>query len=78
MYPSDSTWLEYVKGGAVCSPWVTWVMVNMAFHFIWVSCLMVCQIYQVVQRAKAYQRCNGSTYCKSNNGYSVVTKSACE
>lgn len=63
MYPSDSTWLEYVKGGAVCSPWVTWVMVNMAFHFIWVSCLMVCQIYQVMCLAMTTnERMNAGRY----------------
>ena len=42
------TWFELVKEGAVCEPWVTWVMLNMGFHAVWVSCLTACQLYQVI------------------------------
>ena len=34
---------RYVK----CKPWVAWVAGNAAFHFMWVSTLTICQIYQV-------------------------------
>ena len=34
---------RYVK----CKPWVAWVAGNAAFHFMWVSTLTICQMYQV-------------------------------
>ena len=47
VYPVSDGWYEYVKAGALCSPWVTWILMNMIFHAFWVSCLTVCQLYQV-------------------------------
>jgi hypothetical protein len=38
-----------MKAGLLCTPWVTWVMLNMLFHMIWVTCLAACQIYQVAK-----------------------------
>lgn len=31
----------------VCSPWVAWIALNAAVHFLWVGTLLGCQLYQV-------------------------------
>jgi palmitoyltransferase len=54
---------ELVKEGAVCEPWVTWVMLNMGFHAVWVSCLTACQLYQVICLAMTTnERMNAGRY----------------
>ena len=36
-----------VKELATCNAWVGFMAGNAAFHFSWVSCLTVCQLYQI-------------------------------
>lgn len=62
-YSTSAGWYELARGGAVCNPWVSWVMLNAGFHFIWVSCLTVCQIYQVTILAMTTnERMNAGRY----------------
>jgi hypothetical protein len=63
VYPVSDGWYEYMRAGAGCNPWVTWILVNMCFHAIWVSCLTVCQLYQVMYLAMTTnERMNAGRY----------------
>jgi palmitoyltransferase ZDHHC13/17 len=31
-----------------CQPWMAWVMLNAMLHFIWVTILLICQLYQIL------------------------------
>lgn len=59
----DVTWFQLIKEGGVCEPWVTWVVLNLGFHAVWVTCLTACQIYQVVCLAMTTnERMNAGRY----------------
>lgn len=31
-----------------CQPWMAWVMANAFLHFMWVTILLICQLYQIL------------------------------
>jgi len=52
-----------LKAMAICAPWILFIMLMCLFHCIWVSCLGVCQIYQVIFLAMTTnERMNASRY----------------
>uniref|UniRef100_A0A8C9TM59 Palmitoyltransferase n=1 Tax=Scleropages formosus TaxID=113540 RepID=A0A8C9TM59_SCLFO len=45
-YAKDGFW-TYITQIAACSPWVFWMFLNSVFHFMWVTVLIMCQMYQI-------------------------------
>ena len=70
-YPrqEEETYLHNLKCAALCSPWVLFMMVMTLFHCVWVSCLGVCQVYQVfVLAMTTNERMNASRYKHFKSG----------
>jgi len=66
---SDSGLLEVVKAMCVCSPWVVTIGLMCAFHAVWVTCLAVCQLYQVIVLAMTTnERMNAGRYRHFQSG----------
>jgi len=62
-HDQDDGWLEWVRLAATCSPWVVFMVCMALFHCVWVSCLAVCQLYQVVCLAMTTnERMNAGRY----------------
>jgi len=62
-YPPESGYFGSVQAAMVCSPWVVFMMSMSVFHCVWVSCLAVCQMYQVsVLAMTTNERMNCSRY----------------
>jgi len=75
-YPDSLTWYETVKTACVCSPWVMFMLLNSLFHSCWVSCLAVCQLYQVVVLAMTTnERMNQARYKHFHTGRRGVMRS---
>jgi len=47
-YSQANSWLDHARIACMCSPWVMFMLLNCMFHSVWVSCLSVCQLYQVI------------------------------
>ncbi|XP_045480575.1 palmitoyltransferase Hip14 isoform X1 [Harmonia axyridis] len=62
-----------------CDTWVAWVSANALFHSIWVSMLLVCQLYQIsCLGMTTNERMNRGRYShfQSNSGKSPFSKGA--
>lgn len=72
-YSTSDSWYQLASEGAVCSPWVSWVMLNMGFHAVWVICLTVCQVYQVAWLAMTTnERMNAGRYKHFHSGNGTI------
>jgi len=72
----DLTWWDYIKSSCACSPWVVFMLLNCLFHSSWVSCLAVCQMYQVVILAMTTnERMNQGRYKHFHRGPRGVYRS---
>jgi palmitoyltransferase len=61
--------LSDLRDFAVCNPWVAFVGANAAFHFCWVTALVVCQSYQVFWLAMTTnERMNAGRYAHFKAG----------
>jgi len=59
----DDGYLSTLKSSALCAPWVLFILLMSLFHCIWVTCLGVCQIYQVLFLAMTTnERMNAARY----------------
>jgi len=68
-YKNDAGYFDNLKAAAMCSPWVLFILIMALFHCIWVSCLGVCQIYQVVFLAMTTnERMNAARYRHFQSG----------
>lgn len=68
-YRTDAGYFDNLKAAAVCSPWVLFILIMAIFHCIWVSCLGVCQLYQVVFLAMTTnERMNAARYRHFQSG----------
>lgn len=68
-YRFDAGYFDNLKAAAVCSPWVLFILLMALFHCIWVSCLGVCQLYQVVFLAMTTnERMNAARYRHFQSG----------
>ncbi|MCI4388638.1 hypothetical protein PGIGA_G00088290 [Pangasianodon gigas] len=45
-YSTDGLWV-FITQISSCSPWMFWMFLNSVFHFMWVSVLIMCQLYQI-------------------------------
>lgn len=62
-HSSDSSMMASLKEACLCSPWVVMMLAMSLFHSIWVSCLAVCQLYQVIVLAMTTnERMNAGRY----------------
>ena len=75
-YPQDEeTYLHNLKSAALCSPWVLFMMIMTMFHCVWVSCLGVCQVYQVfVLAMTTNERMNAARYKHFKSGNKFVSR----
>ncbi|VEN63380.1 unnamed protein product [Callosobruchus maculatus] len=74
--PTDDIWQKVVTIGR-CNTWVAWVSINAFFHCIWVSMLLVCQLYQIsCLGMTTNERMNKGRYAHfiMNGGKSPFTK----
>jgi hypothetical protein len=68
-YSAEDGYLAHVKAACLCSPWVVMMMVMCLFHTVWVTCLAVCQLYQVVVLAMTTnERMNAGRYRHFQSG----------
>jgi len=68
-YRQEAGYFENIKTAAFCSPWVVFMLIMSLFHCVWVSCLGVCQIYQVVVLAMTTnERMNAARYRHFQSG----------
>ena len=59
----DSSMMAAMKEACLCSPWVVMMLAMSLFHCVWVSCLAVCQLYQVIVLAMTTnERMNAGRY----------------
>ena len=62
-HDSEESIISSLRAAMTCSPWVLLMLIMCLFHFIWVSCLAVCQLYQVVVLAMTTnERMNAGRY----------------
>lgn len=62
-HSSEESIMSSLKTAMTCSPWVLFMLIMCIFHFVWVSCLAVCQLYQVVGLAMTTnERMNAGRY----------------
>ncbi|KFM66096.1 Palmitoyltransferase ZDHHC17, partial [Stegodyphus mimosarum] len=55
--------LNFLWEASRISGWVSWIAANALLHSIWVGCLLLCQLYQVVWLAMTTnERMNCSRY----------------
>jgi len=65
----DSGYWAAIQSACICSPWVVFMMSMAVFHCVWVSCLGVCQVYQVAFLAvTTNERMNSARYRHFRNG----------
>lgn len=69
MYPSHTGYIDNLKAACLCSPWVVMMMTMCVFHCMWVTCLAVCQLYQVIVLAMTTnERMNAGRYRHFQSG----------
>ena len=75
-YSDHDTITSSVKLAATCAPWVLFIMLMSLFHCVWVSCLAVCQVYQVLVLAMTTnERMNAPRYRHFQTGRNKLINS---